>query len=153
MTDIFISYSSEDKLFAEFLHRHFSAEGVDVFTASVSLKPGEGWSQTILQSLRSANWVLLLASRAACRSSYVQQEMGAAVFAQKKLIPVVWDMSPSELPGWIKEYQALDIARANIHQVQAQLSSYASQIRNEKMWNGVVAGLLVAGLFLAASNK
>ena len=78
--------------------------------------------------------------------------MGAAVIAQKKLIPVVWDMPPSELPGWIKEYQALNIAGATIHQVQTHLSNYAVQIKNEKLWNGVFAGLLVAGLFLAAKG-
>lgn len=152
MTDVFISYSSEDRLFAEFLHRHFSAEGLDVFTASVSLKPGEGWSQEILKNLRSAKWFFLLASRAACRSTYVQQEMGAAVIAEKNLIPVVWDMPPSELPGWIKEYQALNIAGQNIYQVQTHLSNYAGQIKNEKFWNGVFAGLLVTGLILAAKK-
>lgn len=152
MTDVFISYSSEDKPFAEFLHRHFATEGLQVFMASVSLKPGEGWSKAILDNLRNAKWVFLLASRAACRSPYVQQEMGAAVIAQKKIIPLVWDMPPSELPGWIKEIQALDLQSMNIHQVQAYLSAYAGQIKNEKFWGGVVAGLLVVGGLLFAAG-
>lgn len=153
MSDVFISYSSQDERSAQFLHRHLTAEGLSVFMASVSLKPGEGWSQAILQNLRNANLVFFLASRAAYRSPYVQQEMGAAVIAQKKLIPVVWDMPPSELPGWTKEFQALNIAGASVEQIQNHLSSIAGQIKNEKFWGGVFAALLVGGLIFAAKGK
>ena len=49
MPDVFISYSSHDEEFAQFLHRHLAAEGLDVFLASVSLAPAAGG---VLQSLR-----------------------------------------------------------------------------------------------------
>ena len=41
MPDAFISYSVADEPFAEFLHRHLASEGLSVFRASVSLRPGE----------------------------------------------------------------------------------------------------------------
>jgi hypothetical protein len=69
MPDIFISYSRHDEAFAQFLERHFTTEGLSVFLASVSLKPGDRWSQTILQNLRNASWVFFLAGRAACYSA------------------------------------------------------------------------------------
>jgi hypothetical protein len=153
MPDLFISYSSQDERFAQFLHRHLLAEHLTVFMASVSLKAGERWSQAILQNLRSSQWVFFLASRAACRAPYVQQEMGAAVICQKRLIPVVWDMPPSELPGWTKEFQALNLAGASLEEVQAQLSAIAGQIKSEKFWGGVVGLLLVGGLMFAAKGK
>jgi len=121
--------------------------------ASVSLNPGEGWSQAILKHLQDAKWVFLLASRAACRSAYVQQEMGAAIIAKKRIIPIIWDMSPSELPGWIKELQALDLRSMNIHQVQAYLSAYAGHIKNERFWGNVFAGLLVVGGLIFATKR
>lgn len=99
MADVFISYSSSDEGFARFLHRHLTGEGLTVFLASVSLAPGQRWPQEILNALGSSTWVLFLASRAACASPWVQQELGAAVVTQKKLVPIVWDMPPSQLPG------------------------------------------------------
>lgn len=153
MSDIFISYSSQDARFAEFLKRHLSAEGLDVFMASVSLEPGENWSEAILQDLRAADCVLFLASQAACRSPYVLMEMGGAVISEKKVIPIVWDMPPSELPGWTKQFQALNIAGASIEQIQVLLSGIATRIRKDKFWTGVLATFLVGGLLYAASRE
>ncbi len=79
--------------------------------------------------------------------------MGAAVIAQKKLIPVVWDMPPSELPGWTKEYQALNLAGTTVEQIQNHLTSLAGQIKTEKFWGGVFAVLLIGGLIFAGKGK
>src|SRR5258708_26993541 len=107
MPDVFISHSSVDGEFANFLHRHLTGEGLTVFLASVSLAPGQRWPQEILNALNASNWVLFLASRTACASPWVQQELGAALMSQKKLVPIVWDMPPSQLPGWVGHIQAL----------------------------------------------
>ena len=106
MTDVFISYSSHDEHLARFMHKHLTDEGISVFLASISLAPSHSWSPEILKALNSATWVLFLASRSACNSPYVQQEVGAAVASKKQLIPVVWDLPPAELPGWASQYQA-----------------------------------------------
>ena len=36
----------------------------------------------------------------------------AALAKQKKLVPIVWDMPVSELPGWTNHIQAIDLAGA-----------------------------------------
>lgn len=146
MPDIFISYSSADQKLATFLHEHLTAEGVSVFMASVSLLPGQRWPQEILRALQESSWVLFLASKAACASPWVQQELGAALITQKKLVPVVWDMQPSELPGWIQHIQALNLAGMSLDQAKAHMAAIASRIKADKA-NGLLAvGLIVAGL-------
>lgn len=152
MPDVFISYSSADEGFARFLHRHLSGEGLSVFLASVSLAPGERWPQEILNALSTSSWVLFLGSRAACASPWVQQELGAALVTQKKLVPIVWDMPPSQLPGWVSHFQALNLAGASPAEVQAEVSAIAGRIKSDKGRGLLIAGLLVAGLFVFGSK-
>ena len=146
MSDVFISYTSVDAHLAGFMHRHLENEGLSVFLAPVSIQPAEQWSPAVLRALNESAWVLFLASRAACASPYVQQEIGAAVAGKKELIPVVWDMPASDLPGWAKQYQALDLAGRTRPGVQAEMSTIASRIKAKKTTGLLIAGLLVAGL-------
>lgn len=94
MPDCFISYSSADERLSRFVEAHLRAQQVNVFIASVSLQPGENWSQVIWNNLKASPWVIFLASRSACGSAYVQQELGAALAGEKKIVPIVWDLAP-----------------------------------------------------------
>lgn len=152
MSDIFISYSTKDEQLASFLHRHLTNEGVTVFLASVSLVPGDRWPQQILGELTHSSLVLFLASRAACDSAWVQQELGAAIATKKTLVPVVWDMALMELPGWVQNVQALNIAGASLDEVKAQMVAIAQRIKADKVKSLLVVGLLVAGLLIAGSK-
>jgi hypothetical protein len=69
------------------------------------------------------------------------------LITQKKLIPIVWSMSPSELPGWVQRYQVLNLAGASVERVKAQMSAIANRIKSDKAQGLLVAGLLVAALF------
>ena len=146
MPDCFISYSSKDQLLANFVHSELSRQGLSVFMASVSLKPGENWSDSIRANLKASSWVILLASRDACQSAYVLQETGMAMITDKRLIPIVWDISPSELPGWIDRNHALNLNGATIQQIQVRISQIAQMIRQDKNNGLLIAGALIFGL-------
>jgi len=145
MPDVFISYSSKDEDLAKFVKKHLTNEGLSVFLASTSLKPGDHWSKKIMENLRLSNWVILLASRAACQSQFVQQELGGAIYGNKKIIPVVWDMSLSELPGWTRDYQAINLEGTTMESLSQKMADIAKDIKAEKN-----KGLLILGaIFLA----
>lgn len=146
MADVFISHSQVDLPLAEFLHRHLKQEGLDVYLASVSMQPGERWMPHIMESLRSSTWVLCLASRTACASPWVMQEMGAAIVGNKKLIPIIWDQPAEALPGWMKQFQAVNLAGASQQDAVAAFGRIAETIKSEKQKGLVILGLLVAGL-------
>lgn len=146
MADVFISHSVTDLPLAEFLHRHLTQEGLSVYLASVSMPPGERWMPHIMDNLRGSTWVLCLASRAACASPWVMQEMGAAVIGNKKLIPIIWDQSADALPGWMKQFQAVNLAGASQQDAVAAFGRIAETIKAEKQKGLVILGLLVAGL-------
>lgn len=146
MPDVFISYSERDKAFAEAIYRLLTQEGLNVFLAGISLIPGHPWTPQILNSLKSAPWVIFLASRSACQSPYVQQELGAALISSKKIVSIVWDIAPTELPGWINQYQAINITKAPIEKIREEIVNISSQIKADKR-NGL---LIAAALAFAA---
>ena len=146
--DVFISHAQVDLPLAQYLHRHLSQEGLSAYLATVSMAPGEQWKQVILDNLRSSTWVICLASRAACESHWVMQEMGVAIGANKKLVPIVWDVSPEELPGWMREYQAVNLGGANQEEARAAIDRISETIKSEKQKGVVILGMVIAGLML-----
>jgi TIR domain-containing protein len=153
MADVFISHSSADRRLADFLYRHLTSEGLSVFLAPVSLRPSQQWPQEILKALETSSWVLFLASRSACASPWVQQELGAALARQKKLVPIVWDLPVSALPGWTGHIQAVDLAGASPEQVQARITAIAARIKADKTKGLLIGGLLLAGLLAIAAKS
>lgn len=152
MPDCFISYSSSDEELARFVEAHLRAQGLDVFVASVSLQPGERWSEAIWANLKASPWVVFLASGAACRSAYVQQELGAALAFEKRVVPIVWDLPPSELPGWLKERHALDLRGGSWDDLALAVQDIAAGIMADKRKGALVAGAVVFGLIWLASR-
>ncbi len=152
MPDCFISYSSKDQELADFIYSELSKQGLTVFMASVSLKPGENWTDSIRNNLKYSSWVILLASRSACQSAYVLQESGMAMITDKKIIPIVWDISPAELPGWIDRNHALDLKNATIEGIQARISNIANRIRQDKAKGALIAGAVIFGLIIFANH-
>jgi hypothetical protein len=148
MPDCFISHSSNDKRLAGLVREELERHGVKTFLAPISLQPGERWSPAILENLRASNWVLVLASKAACSSAFVNQEIGAALLTSKTLVPIVWDVSPSELPGWLAQFQALDLRNATVAQLRQHVAAIAKRISQEKARGWLILGSLLAGLFL-----
>ena len=153
MPDCFISYSSNDQRLADFVYNELVQQGLSVFMASVSIKAGENWTDSIIANIKSSSWVILLASREACQSAYVLQESGMALITEKVLIPIVWDMSPCELPGWINRRHAIDLKNATIEQIQMQISQIAQMIKQDNLKANLIAGAVILGLFFLATRS
>lgn len=145
MPDCFISYTQADDTFARHVYAELTRHGLDVFLAPISIRPGERWSPAVWLNLQTSPWVILLASRASAGSAHVQQEIGGAMMAGKNIIPVVWEISPAELPGWLGQYQALDLRGATVGQIAERLAEIARPIQSRK----AVGTLIGAGLIYA----
>lgn len=154
MTDIFISYSFKDKDKAESLSKPLTDAGLDVFWAPYSVRPGERWDEQILSNLKTSLCVLFLASKASCASPVVQQEVGIALGTKKNLIPIVWDMDPSKLPGWVRNVQALDLRNTTLLDSNEQVLKIAKRIKSDKFIGYLIAGLGIAAiLYIIARNR
>lgn len=144
MPNCFISHATEDLRLAQVVRSVLEARGVTVFIASVSLRPGDNWSQEIRRNLLSSRCVIFLASSQACTSPFVQQELGMALGASKKLIPIIWDIDPSDLPGWVNQSQALDLRGGSMSDLKARVDDIARSIQMDKL--GEILLLLVGAL-------
>jgi len=147
MADVFVSHASSELRLANFLKRHLEAEGHSVYVAALDMQPGQKWMPAILDSLKSSPWVICLASRKACASAWVMQEMGAAIGANKKLVPIVWDQSPSELPAWMRQYQAVELGHDE-DTARDAIGRIADLIKADKQKGFLILGLLGLGLAL-----
>ena len=146
MPDVFISYSAKDENLAQFVRRHLLAQGLDVFLASISLNQGEHWTPQIVEALNTSEWVFLLASRHALASANVQQEVGGAIFGKKKLVPIMWDVQPGDLPRWVGDYQGLVLTGATMDNINLQIAQLAAHVKANKIKGQLVAGAVFAGL-------
>lgn len=153
MPDVFISYSTQDQKFADFVHEHLVAHNIQVFMASLSIKPGQQWGDEIFYNLKSARWVFFLASKAACDSPWVQQELGVALGGAKNIIPIVWNMEPGALPGWISKIQALDLRDGNVEELKARCGAIAKQLKADKIIGGLVLGALISGYIFCSLQE
>ena len=146
MPDIFISYSIQDEKLARFVKEHCENQKLDVFLASISLDSGERWTPQIKSALKASNWVFLLASKAALASPNVQMEVGGAIFSEKKLVPIMWDVEPQGLPRWIADYQGIILKGATMENINLQMSQLAAKVRSEKDKGTMVVGAVFFGL-------
>ena len=113
----------------------------------MSLQPGEKWSHRTLNKLKNSNWVIFLTSKRACSSTIENQEVGDALLASKNLVPIVWDMDPSELPDWAKKVQTLDLRRSTIPEIQNQVTNIANRNKQEKLDSLRILNTIVLALW------
>lgn len=153
MTDVFISYSVKDEDFARFVRAHLLREKLNVFLASISLETGKKWTPQIFESLKEADWVFFLASKSALASHNVQHEIGGAIATGKKLVPIMWDVEPDDLPVWVSQYQGLCLNGQTIESIQSQISELAKKVKADKTKGILVAGGLLAGFLYLISRS
>jgi hypothetical protein len=145
MPDIFISYSAKDGDIARQLAADLKQHELQVFLAEISIQPGEKWKESIVSAFREAKWVFFLATPASCASQPVMHELGGAIMMQKQLICLLHGVQPKELPEWVRDRQAIDLAdRSRIAQLVCMT---AETVQSDKF----IAGLVAAGLLAFAA--
>ena len=106
MTDqIFISYSKKDRDFAWKLADDLGDAGHKVWIDR-SLQVGEDWEQTIEKQLAEADEVIVVLSKNAIASKWVQHEGSIAYGLKKRIYPVlIEELPPEDLPIWMNKFQ------------------------------------------------
>jgi len=148
----FISYSDQEEPIAQFIYNEICRLNFTAYKAKVSLEPGEKWSHRTLNKLKNSEWVIFLASRKACSSTVENPEVGDALLASKNLVPIVWDMDPSELPEWAKEVQTLDIRGSTIPELQIQVTDIANRNKQEKLDGLRILSIVILALGVLAEG-
>ncbi len=129
--DLFISYSQSDGDVAAALLDLLQSAGVKCFLAEKSIALGAEWDAELRNALLQAKRVLVLVTPNSKASPWVAAEVGAAWVLQKPVIPALQSVTPSQLDGPIKKYQARQVAsRREIDDLVSEIAAlYGHRIR------------------------
>ena len=105
MTDVFISYSRNDREHVRLIAEALGREGLDVWW-DPEIPPGESFSQVIDRQLKEAKCIIAVWSKSSVNSNWVQEEADDGM-VRNTLIPVMID--DIELPRGFKRLQTADL--------------------------------------------
>ena len=146
----FICYSDQDEPIAEFIYNEICRLNFSAYKAKVSLETDEKWSHRTFRKLKNSEWVIFLASRGALSSTIENKEVSDALLASKNLVPIVWDMDPSELPEWAKEVQVLDLRGSTMQELQNQIEEIADMNKQDKLDGLRILSIVILALGILA---
>ncbi len=106
MTDIFISYSTADRVVALKLADALRVRGWNVFVDR-KIAPGAEWNEEIQQAIKAARCVVVLWSSASVDSLWVQGE-AAFAFERNKYLPV--RLEDNAIPRLFQHIQGYSLA-------------------------------------------
>lgn len=147
---VFISHSTQDQGLVISLAKLLQQLGIQVFVAEWYLSPGARLDMKIKKQIRDADFVVVLLTRNGIRSTWVQQEIGIAVNAEKPIIPIVEQgTQPGDLAALQgREYIEYDPCYPGqaLAKVIRYLNSQRLQKKEQEKWRLIAAGII--GLFV-----
>jgi hypothetical protein len=90
MTQVFISYSRKDEVFARRVAQSLTEQGINVWMDIEDIHIGSKWSSAIQQGLDSSDLLCVILSPASMESSNVEDEFTYFLDQKKPVIPVYW---------------------------------------------------------------
>ena len=145
---VFLSHSSTDKAWIEWIAANTRAIGVDVYLYEHDPQPGTYIASKIQQAIQGSDALLVLLTQNSQFSPYVQQEIGFAQASKKLIIPLVQSgiqpQSLAMLQG--REYIPFDPYN-NPQETVSKLLTYLDGLHSAKKKSNDQA-ILILGLLL-----
>lgn len=105
-TDIFISYSHEDRFAAGALAQRLETLGYRPWIDYSSIRGGDNWQQRIHEALDQSRALIVLLTPDSIGSDWVRQEVLMAFEANRRVIPLM--IRPCEPPDYLHTIQYID---------------------------------------------
>lgn len=106
-TQVFLSYSRQDKTIAFKIRRVLEQKGYLVWQDTHSIAGGAVWVESITQGIHTSNVFICLVSGESSKSEWVQIELLEAKEKNKFIIPVLIDDTP--IPMVLRNLQPVDL--------------------------------------------
>ena len=74
------------------------------------------------------------------------------MLSSKKLVPIIWDIAPEELPGWMNNIQALDLKGSTMFNLKNHVAAIANRIKQEKAQGMLIVGTILLSLFILGNE-
>ena len=108
---IFLSYSRNDKDFAEKIAKRLERQGYVVWWDLTDIDGGDRWAKEIQDGIKNSEIMAIIVSPHSIKSEWVEKEF---VFASKndlKIVPLLYELC--ELPIWLLNLQYIDLIGSN----------------------------------------
>jgi hypothetical protein len=128
--EVFVSYSHDDRETASHLLDALKEAGVGVWTDS-DTAAGANWEDHLREAMSKGDAVIFLVTNASLASAYVMSEIGAAVAAGKRVIPVVPTNGrvPRGLPAPLRTWQLIRSGNRGAGEVAKEILERLEHLR------------------------
>ncbi|MBL0057006.1 MAG: toll/interleukin-1 receptor domain-containing protein [Chitinophagaceae bacterium] len=114
--EVFISYSSADRPFADNIYQMMEEEGIPAWYDSKNLDVGDVISDKISSGIQQSSFVLIIISRNSLQSNWVKFELDEAydqhVKFGKVILPCLYgDIADEEIPNRLKKHKYADFRK------------------------------------------
>jgi hypothetical protein len=106
---VFIAHSSTDRWIARRISQDLIALGVTTFLDEKDIETGDSIDEAIHKHLTECDELLILLSPAALKSHWVLVEIGGGRALEKRLVPIMLQIGPNDLPAPISKGLARDL--------------------------------------------
>lgn len=111
MTDIFLTYTEENRDMMMTLRLHLWRAGLTVWTNKTDIQSGEDFQQAIKRGIEGASNLVVLLSPEAVVSTDCQQELDYALTLHKRIIPIlISPTNPTTIPTALRSLQHIDLS-------------------------------------------
>jgi hypothetical protein len=109
---IFISYSSKDRVFVHVLHEYLKELGYELWIDHSGLDAGDRFDDEIAKELEKSQIVLVILSADAIASNWVKDEIAYAQTKQKHILPILY--RPCEMPPSLIRLHYINIVNESV---------------------------------------
>ncbi|NER93573.1 MAG: TIR domain-containing protein [Symploca sp. SIO1B1] len=110
MTQVFLSYSNEDRATMEKIRNSLRRESVTVWTNTTDIQTGEAFEEAINRGIEQTDNLVYLLSPDSVNSIYCQQELDLALSLNKRIIPIlVRETYPTKVPSNLQALHYIDL--------------------------------------------
>jgi hypothetical protein len=110
---IFISHSSKDswiaKQIASLIEQKGRKYGINTFLDENDIEGGDFIPELIRENIKDCYEFVVLLSKNSIKRPWVWTEIGGAWLVEKRIIAILHEINPNELPDVISLYKAIDL--------------------------------------------
>lgn len=105
--DLFLSFGSPDRREAEELARRIRRRGLRLFFSDESILAGDDFRNQIRKAVRNSQEMVTLATPRSIDREWVRNEWSLAMAMEKRIVPVLHDLDPGQLPDILRDRQSI----------------------------------------------
>lgn len=104
---LFLSFGTPDRREAEDLARRIRARGLRLFFSDESILAGDEFRPQIRRAVRNSQEMVTLATPRSVDRDWVRAEWALALALEKRIVPVLHDLEPAQLPDILRDRQSI----------------------------------------------